>query len=313
MRVALPLLLVGLALLFARTPPSALRSGLDGEARASVDGDERGWPRVLRDDVLDATFTLPRAPQRIVSLTLASDVLLARLVPLERIVGVTSLVDVESYSSAVGHYPASIPRVRADIETILALEPDLVIVASYSSPETVRMLVSAGVPVLRLFEVVRLEDLESSAHLLSRATGADDAFQALAVELHRAEAQNAQLVSLATPPRVLFLSADGYTHGEGTLMDDMLRAAGAINVARELHLRGHQRASLEAVIAASPEVILVPATDPAEAARTLDMAMPLLRSALPHARVASLPPRALETTTIEVLQAVPQLHDAIAP
>ena len=311
MRAALPLLFVCLALLFARTPLAALRSGLDGEAHASVEGD--AFPRVLRDDVLDATFTLPRPPQRILSLTLASDVLLARLVPLERIVGVTSLVDVESYSSAVGQYPASIPRVRANAETILALEPDLVIVASYSSPETVRMLVSAGIPVLRLFEVTTLDDVETSARLLSRATGADEAFLALAAELQQAEARVAQLHAFGAPPRVLFLSADGYTHGEGTLMDDMLRAAGGTNVARELHLRGHQRAPLEAVIAASPEVILVPAMSDVEAARTLDMAMPLLRGALPHARIASLPPRALETTTIEVLQAVPQLHDAIAP
>ena len=311
MRAALPLLLLALALLFARTPLAALRSGLVGEAHAYVEGD--AFPRVLHDDLLDVTFTLPHPPQRIVSLTLASDVLLARLVPLERIAGVTSLVDVESYSSAVGHYPASIPRVRANAEAILALEPDLVVVASYSSPETVRMLVSAGIPVLRLFEVVRLDDIETSAHLLSRATGADEAFQALAAELHQAEAHNAQLHAFAAPPHVLFLSADGYTHGAGTLMDDMLQAAGGTNVARELHLRGHQRAPLEAVIAATPEVILVPAMSDAEAASTLDMAMPLLRGALPHARIASLPPRLLETTTIEVLQAVPQLHDAIAP
>ncbi len=311
MRAALPLLLVCLALLFARTPLAALRSGLDGEAHASVEGE--AFPRVLRDDALDATFTLPRPPQRIVSLTLASDVLLARLVPLERIAGVTSLVDVESYSSAVGHYPASIPRVRAEAESLLALEPDLVIVASYSSPETVRMLVSAGIPVLRLFEVTTLDDIETSAHLLSRATGADEAFQELAAALHQAEAENEQLHAFAAPPRVLFLSADGYTHGAGTLMDDMLRAAGGANVARALQLRGHQRAPLEAVINAAPDVILVPAMSDAEAAQTLDMAMPLLRSALPHARIASLPPRLLETTTIEVLQAVPQLHDAIAP
>jgi iron complex transport system substrate-binding protein len=311
MRAALPLLLVCAALLFARTPLASLRTSLDGGARAHIEGEV--FPRELHDDVLDAAFTLPRPPERIVSLTLASDVLLARLVPVERVVGVTSLVDDASYSSATGHYAASVPRVRANAEALLALQPDLVIVAPYSSPETVRVLVSAGVPVLRLFEVNALADVEASAQLLSRAVGAEQAFIALQDELHAAEAANAHLPAQATHPRVLFLSADGYTHGEGTLIDDMLRAAGAINVAAELHLHGHQHAPLEAIIEAAPEVILLPASSDAEAVSTLDMAMPLLRSALPHARIVSLPSRALETTTIEALQAIPRLQSALSP
>lgn len=311
MRALVPLLFVCAALLFARTPLASLRTSLDGGARAHIEGD--AFPRVLHDDVLDASFTLPRAPQRIVSLTLASDVLLARMVSVERVVGVTSLVDDAQYSSATGHYPASIPRVRANAEALLALQPDLVIVAPYSSPETVRVLVSAGVPVLRLFEVNALGDIAACAELLSRAVGADEAFASMRREMNAAHASNAQPPAPAARPRVLFLSADGYTHGEGTLIDDMLHTAGATNVARELHLHGHQRAPLEAIIEAAPEVLLLPAANDADAASTLDIAMPLLRSALPHARIASLPSRALETTTMEALEAIPQLRAVITP
>lgn len=311
MRALGPLLLVCAALLFARTPLASLRTSLDGGARAHIEGD--AFPRVLHDEVLDASFTLSRPPERIVSLTLASDVLLARLVPVERVVGVTSLVDDAHYSSATGHYPASIPRVRANAEALLALQPDLVIVAPYSSPETVRVLVSAGVPVLRLFEVNALRDIEASAQLLSRVVGAEEAFVGLQHEVRAAQRLNTELPLATRRTRVLFLSSDGYTHGEGTLIDDMMLAAGATNVARELHLVGHQRAPLEAIIEASPEVLLLPATSDAEAASMLDIAMPLLRSALPHARIASLPSRALETTTMEALEAVPQLRAVITP
>jgi iron complex transport system substrate-binding protein len=51
-------------------------------------------------------------------------------------------------------------------------------------------------------------------------------------------------------------SADGYTAGTNTLFDDIVRAAGAINVAAEQGLEGYPRISAEQVAAWQPDFII---------------------------------------------------------
>ena len=57
------------------------------------------------------------APERIASLTLATDEMLPEMVPAERIVCVTYLADDSEISNIAGTYPERIPRMRdADLE-----------------------------------------------------------------------------------------------------------------------------------------------------------------------------------------------------
>src|SRR5262249_27427163 len=71
----------------------------------------------------------PSPPRRILSHTLATDEILLELVPVERVVGVTNLVDDPEISSVPGRYPDHVPRLReADAERIIGLNPDLVCV-----------------------------------------------------------------------------------------------------------------------------------------------------------------------------------------
>src|SRR5579872_91380 len=69
-------------------------------------------------------------PRRIVSLTLATDEMLLDLVPVERVIGVTFLVDDPEISNVAGRYPPDVPRLRqGDAERIVGMQPDLVCLA----------------------------------------------------------------------------------------------------------------------------------------------------------------------------------------
>jgi iron complex transport system substrate-binding protein len=57
-------------------------------------------------------------------------------------------------------------------------------------------------------------------------------------------------------PCVLSYSADGYTAGSGTLFDDIIRTAGAINVAAEHHLDEFPKINAEQVADWQPDFIV---------------------------------------------------------
>jgi ABC-type Fe3+-hydroxamate transport system substrate-binding protein len=109
-----------LSLLSRRTLLSGLSSLVLLGCRDRASGRERGGP-----------------PQRIASRTILADEVMWALGPevQARVVGLSTLVDDPRYSLVADRWPASTPRLGTDPEQLLALAPDLVIVASFTAPE----------------------------------------------------------------------------------------------------------------------------------------------------------------------------------
>lgn len=86
-------------------------------------------------DVVDSTGTkmhFTKKPERIVSLTISTDEILLELVAVERIAALTYLVDDPGISNAVEKSKKVSARLDGNsAEAILALKPDLVIVADF--------------------------------------------------------------------------------------------------------------------------------------------------------------------------------------
>ncbi|HSY40593.1 MAG TPA: hypothetical protein VLA79_13725, partial [Polyangia bacterium] len=109
--------------------------GVGALADGRVDVPSGGaFPRVLHG-AAGETWTLSRPPRRIVSSYLAADEILAALVSPERLAAVSTFADDPAISSVAGFYPRALPRVRGEVEAILALEPDLICVAGYSDAD----------------------------------------------------------------------------------------------------------------------------------------------------------------------------------
>lgn len=116
---------------------------------------------------------------------------------------------------------------------------------------------AAEVPVFRLGTIHSLEDWRDTVRALGAATGRDRAAARLLRRLAAAERIAASLAHGRAPLRVLVLTPEGYTLGQGTLFTDLLARAGAINVAAEAGFADIRQIDDSAIGALAPEVILL--------------------------------------------------------
>jgi iron complex transport system substrate-binding protein len=184
--------------------------------------------------------------------------MLAELVPVERVVGISVFADDASTSNCAGFYPPRVVRLRAEPERVLALDPDLVCVAGYTDIEALRLLAGAGLPLLRWARLDSFAEVVSGLRLLGAAVGAEGRAEALAAGVEATLAGLEQRLRGVPPVRVLYYDTPGYTMGAGTLVDEMIARAGGRNAAAELGMRGPGQLGIEMVLALEPEIIVMP-------------------------------------------------------
>src|SRR5262245_9113492 len=164
---------VGAPLAAAAALSGRVRSALVG-ARGFVDSwaAPGGFPKLLRGPAGEERI-LPAPPRRIASTYLGADELLAALVAPDRIAGVSAYADDPATSNCHDVYPPSIPRLRTDPETVIALAPDLVCVAGFTASDPLRLLVGAGLPVVRWSRFESFPDVMAAIVLLGAVVGED--------------------------------------------------------------------------------------------------------------------------------------------
>jgi len=258
-RAGAPSLLLALAaalsfVYLVLNPPSGAFVAGGEVAGTQVIGD--GFPKRLIDP-LGRAHRLAAPPRRIASAILAGDEMLAGLVPVSRVVGVTYLVDDPGISNVADHYPEEIPRVHAEIEALLALRPDLVLVSTHSDAIGVRMLLAAGVAVARFPAFDSFEQVARNIRLLGEMLGVPDTARAAATGMQRRLAAVREAVAGRPRPGVLYYSLTGSTGGPGTLTDEMIQRAGGYNLVRETGISGYQRMTRELAIALQPEYVIL--------------------------------------------------------
>ena len=193
---------------------------------------------------------------RIASVALSSDYLLLRLVESKRLTSVSWVVDWVDYSPDAGKVPASIPRVVGQAETIVALQPDLAVVAPYSTPNLADELRQLGVPVFELSPVNSLAAVIDDVERLGNCIGAAALSRPWATQLRSRVAAIERRA--ATRPRIRVLVVDaGFAQASGTLMDDLLSKLCVINPARATGLQGGIALDAERLLNWRPDVVFV--------------------------------------------------------
>ena len=198
------------------------------------------------------------AATRVVSQTIPSDEILWALGEQvrARVVGVSSLVDDARYSTIAHAWPDAIPRAPTTSEALLALAPDLAIVADFTAAETLALLQSAGVPMLRLSGFDGFADHRRHVAEIAGAVGAERE----GTELVRRF--DARLAALRVPegarhPTIVSFT-EGNVAGSGTTFHDIAEAAGFDNLPAQHDMAGHLRIAIEQIVAWDPEVLVVP-------------------------------------------------------
>ncbi len=165
-----------------------------------------------------------RRPQRIVSLDFCADQYVLKFVERDRIVALSPDAGREfSYMRAQAE---GLPSVRPVAEDVIILKPDLVVRAYGGGPGAAAMLRRAGVPVQH---VSWAEDIETVAEMVletARVLGSAQRGRAVVAEMQD------RLAALPAPaPGVdgLYMTPGGVTSGPGSLVHEIIAAAGLEN------------------------------------------------------------------------------------
>ena len=147
------------------------------------------------------------------------------------------------------------PRVGGVVisaERVVALQPDLVIGVNDLQREQLERLGALGLPVLAV-DASSLGETIALIRLLGRVTGRRSQAEGLAAALERRAA--------SVPPGVRRSVYIEVWHepvmaaGGGTLIDDLVRRAGGVNIFAQA--RGYPQVAAERIVARDPQVILM--------------------------------------------------------
>jgi iron complex transport system substrate-binding protein len=224
----------------------------------------------------------PPAPRRIVSLNLCADQLLVGLADRSQIVALTEWARDPELSS-VATQARAIPFTHRSAEEVMALRPDLVIGAPFQTRAVLAPLKSQGLTLLDLPWSQNVAAIEAAITTLAAAVGHPERGARMIAQMRRT------LASVGPPPgrwRVAaYYQRQGYLTGTGTLVDEMFRRVGLVNLAGRLGRPALSHLSLEEMALARPDFLILESGTRVVADRgTGALHHPLLNTAIPAAR-----------------------------
>lgn len=205
---------------------------------------------------------VPSKPKRIVSLTLGTDELVLDLVEAERVLAVTSLADDEGISHVVDKSKSIHNKIKGvpSAEQIIALEPDLVLIADWWSLNILDSLREMKVPVYVYKTPYNVEEIKASVRELAGVLGAEQRGQEIIGEMSK-DLKNTQnyLANKRTTgnKRILVLSNHGIIGTRGSLFADMCRIARVENTLADLNISQGNTVSKEMILKHNPDMLLL--------------------------------------------------------
>jgi iron complex transport system substrate-binding protein len=204
-------------------------------------------------DDLGRPVVINGTPQRIVSLAPSNTEILFALGLGDKVVGVTDYCDYPPEAvdrEKVGGY------VNPDVEKIVALNPDLVLVAYGTPMDVINNLVGLGLTVFGI-KSTDLDDLLNDIRTVGNITGKEAEANALTYEMEsKIEAITDATLELKQRPKVFYMLWYDplWTAGSGTFIDEIIEKAGGVNICQ--NITGYAEISLEDVLASDPEIII---------------------------------------------------------
>ena len=196
---------------------------------------------------------------RVISHVVLADEVLWELGPevQSRVVAVSTMADDPRYSAVADEWPRSVARVAGASEELVALAPDLVIVADFTAIETRALLERLGMPVLHLSGFDGFADYRRHVRALAEALEVPARGEALAEAFDaRLAAMRAHTHVSADAPAIVSWQ-EGTVAGSGTIFADQAEAAGFRLLPAEHGIVGHRSLALETLIAWDPAYVVV--------------------------------------------------------
>ncbi len=208
------------------------------------------FPVTVTDDA-GREVTVESEPMRIVSLAPANTEIVAELGLIDRLVGVTSFCD---YPAEVADIEKVGDFVGPNIEAVAAVEPDLVLATTGVQTDVIEQLEAIGAIVVAV-DPQNLEQLYAAIEMVGAVTGATVEAEATVADMTAGvDFIKETVAQVDTVPCFIEIAQDPlFTAGSGTLLDDLIKAAGGTNVVTD---PGWVAYSLEQLLEDDPTVYL---------------------------------------------------------
>lgn len=197
---------------------------------------------------------------RIASINLCTDQLLMTLADPDQIVGLSPYAR-DKARSWLAADATRFALLSGEAEDVLELKPDLVVAGRYTKRATRELLKRQGLKVVEFDAVRSIDDTRQQIRRMGEAVGHPE--RAVA-EIARIDAavERARAAVARKPVRILAVSRRGWVSGGDSLTTSLLATIGVANAARDINLKaGGGIASLETIIAAKPDFLLVSESD----------------------------------------------------
>lgn len=236
---------------------------------ATTAGETAGFPVTVKNDAGE-DVVIPEVPQRIISTSIWSAEMLYELVDLSRIVAVSAWGDDPLISAAAEQAQAVPDRVTTGKpEEIIALNPDLVIIDSFSDADgsLSKTLTDAGCAVLRMTSPTDFVQIAEAITTLAAAAGSPAQGEQVIRDMQNTLDQVTEKLSGLTDDQrlsVLYYEASFddagmlSAYGSGSPFDAIAKAAGLVNVCDAVN---YTPISKEKIVAEwKPDILIVPST-----------------------------------------------------
>lgn len=264
--------------------------------------------------LLTGALAFAGAPRRIVSQTAGTDEMLMALADPRQIAALSVLARDPAYCFDAGKAAAFPQLAASDAEAILRFHPDLVLMASYSRPETVAQVRRAGVAVILMDRFDTYADTCADLRTIGAAVGHPERAEALIAGMQARVDALARRLQGVVPARLLAPSSYGYIAGRGTTFDDVCQHAGALNVAAEAGIQGHAPVPAEKVLAWRIDALVLEGPDRASALAWVRQAAPYkYLDAAREGRCVLLPEALLASVSQHRVDAYEALAKALHP
>jgi iron complex transport system substrate-binding protein len=214
------------------------------------------FPLTVVDD-LGRTVKIDKLPQRIISLAPSNTEIIYALGLEDKLVGTTDYCD---YPEAAKNKPRVAGYINPDLEKVVSQQPDLIIAEAIHENTVLPALEKLGLTVI-VTSATSLDVVLDDIRLIGEITGKSKAATKLVDDLaKRIQAITTKTAGLTIEqrPRVLYVVWYDpiWTMGSETFIDDIIWKAGGTNIFSKDFEKSHV-ASLEAIIAKNPQVIIV--------------------------------------------------------
>ena len=248
----------GFCALFLAAVLLLLFAGCGNGARVESDGD--AFYRGVDDDGTE--IVLRERPHHIVSLGLSTDEILLSLASPEQIAALTSYADDPGLCSMTEAAQAVSVKIKdKSPESVLALDPDLVLVTDGVPKELADSLRDLGISVFVFHTPKRIDGIFAHIETIGQMIGQEENAAALIAEkralLADVERRVGDIPEEKRPIVVAFAFSGVFGRKDG-LFDDMCRHASLRNGAAMVGLTAETSVSMEQVVALNPDVFLLP-------------------------------------------------------